>query len=79
MYSKYSKSVPSTFHQKIRNSTGRLLSRKQWGGFVKLSNLQHFVTVNAAAAAAADGLKSCVIVHGNQMLQVGRSVGQCNF
>ena len=33
----------------------------------KLSNL-HFVTVNATAA---DGHKSCVIVHCNQMLQAG--------
>ena len=41
------------------------LWRRQWGDIVKLSSLQHFVTVNATAA---DGHKSCVIVHCNQML-----------
>ena len=35
---------------------------------MKLSNLKHSVTMNATAA---DGHKSCVIVHCNQMLQVG--------
>ena len=61
----------SSFRQKIRNGTSRplwrrqwggivKLWRRQWGGIVKLSKLQHFVTVNATAA---DGHKSCVIVH----------------
>ena len=60
--------------QNIRNCIGWPLSRRQRGDIVKLSNLQHFVTLNATAAA--DGHKSWVTVHCNQMLWVerGRSV-----
>ena len=40
----------STFRQKIRNCTGRPLSRRQPGGIARLLNLQHFVTMNAPGA-----------------------------
>ena len=57
------------FRQKIRSCTGRSSSREQWGGIMKLSNLQPFVTVNATAAG---GHKSCVVVHCNQISQIRR-------
>ena len=52
-----------------------LLSRRQWGGIAKLSNLQHFDTVNATAAEAAKA-ESLFIV--TKCCKLG-AVGQCNF
>ena len=48
----------TTFRQKIRNCTGRPLWRRLWGGIVKLSNLQQFVTVNATAADGHNSAES---------------------